>query len=171
MNSSCSRLTAVVHSVPRSASQWIKSTVQSRIGSVTQDSVTGIFVGKTAVMNRLLRLALLAASLGCALALVSCAMTEPVVVIGKDGHTLKGTATASLSGGQFSVSDGQLTCRGSYDSMNSSPTIEMQTLCSDGRKGIVISTRQSSGVGGHGTVKLNDGSEWTFIFGPAAANF
>jgi hypothetical protein len=50
-------------------------------------------------------------------------------------------------------------------------TITMQVLCSDGRKGIVIATRESSGTAGHGTVTLNDGSEWTFIFGPAAANF
>lgn len=115
----------------------------------------------------------IAAVLLCAalVALVSCAITEPVVVIGKDGQTLKGTATASLSGGKFSVTDGKLTCGGSYDSMSSSPTIEMQVLCSDGRKGIVISTREPSGVAGHGTVKLNDGSEWTFVFGPAAANF
>ena len=113
------------------------------------------------------RLAPLAASL----ALVSCAITEPVVVIGKDGQTLKGTATASLIGGQFSVTDGKLTCGGRYDSMSSSPTIEMQVLCSDGRKGIVVSTREPNGAAGHGTVKLNDGSEWTFIFGPGAANF
>jgi hypothetical protein len=105
------------------------------------------------------------------LALVSCAITEPVVVIGNDGHTLKGTATGSLSGGHFNVSDGQLSCGGNYDSLSSSPTIEMHVLCSDGRKGIVISTREPSGAAGHGTVKLNDGSEWTFIFGPGAANF
>jgi hypothetical protein len=103
--------------------------------------------------------------------LSACAITEPVVVIGKDGQTLKGTATASMSGGSFNVTDGHLSCGGSYDSMSTSVTITMQVLCSDGRKGIVISTRESSGVAGHGTVKLNDGSEWTFIFGPAAANF
>ena len=97
-------------------------------------------------------------------------MTEPVGVIGKDGHTLRGTATASLSGGRFSVSDGQLTCGGNYDSWSMSTTITMQALCSDGRKGIVIATREASGTAGHGTVKMNDGSEWTFIFGPAAAN-
>jgi hypothetical protein len=106
------------------------------------------------------------------LALLSaCAITEPVVVIGKDGQTLKGTATGALSGGSFSVTDGHLTCRGNYDSMSTSASISMQVLCSDGRKGIVTSTREASGVAGHGTVKLNDGSEWTFIFGPAAANF
>jgi hypothetical protein len=33
--------------------------------------------------------------------LTGCAVTEPVVVIGKDGQTLKGTATGALSGGRF----------------------------------------------------------------------
>jgi hypothetical protein len=103
--------------------------------------------------------------------LSACAITEPVVVIGKDGRTLRGTATGSLSGGRFSATDGQLTCAGNYNSLSMEVTITMQVLCSDGRKGIVIATRESSGTAGHGTVRLNDGSEWTFIFGPSAANF
>jgi hypothetical protein len=107
-----------------------------------------------------------------AAALSACAVTEPVVVIGKNGQTLRGTATGRISGdGTFSVTDGQLTCGGNYNSVSTETTITAQVLCSDGRKGIVISTRESSGVAGHGTVKLNDGSEWTFIFGSAAANF
>jgi phage-related tail fiber protein len=80
-------------------------------------------------------------------------------------------AIASLSGGSFSVTDGKLTCGGSYDSMSLEPTITMQTSCSDGRKGIVVATRDSTGTSGHGTVTLNDGMEGKFIFGPAAANF
>jgi hypothetical protein len=111
-----------------------------------------------------------AASIFLAL-LSACAITEPVVVIGKDGQTLKGTATGAMSGGSFNVTDGHLRCGGSYDSWSTYATITMQVLCSDGRKGIVISTRDPSGTAGHGTVKLNDGSEWTFIFGPTAANF
>ena len=106
------------------------------------------------------------------LALLSaCANTSPVVVIGKDGQTLKGTATGAMSGGSFNVTDGHLSCSGRYDSWSTYATITMQVLCSDGRKGIVISTRDPSGTAGHGTVKLNDGSEWTFVFGPTAANF
>ena len=108
--------------------------------------------------------------LGFAL-LSACAITEPVVVIGKDGQTLKGTTTASLSGGSFSATDGKLTCRGNYDSLNTSVTITMQVLCSDGRKGFVVSTREANGTDGHGTARLNDGSEWSFVFGHAAANF
>jgi hypothetical protein len=73
--------------------------------------------------------------------------------------------------GSFSVTDGQLTCSGNYDSLSHEITLNAQVLCSDGRKGIVVSTRESSGLAGHGTVRLNDGSDWTFIFGSAAANF
>ena len=103
--------------------------------------------------------------------LSACAVTEPVVVIGKNGQTLRGTTTGRISGdGTFSVTDGQLTCGGNYNSLSTEITINAKVLCSDGRKGIVISTRDSSGMAGHGTVKLNDGSEWTFIFGSAAAN-
>lgn len=37
--------------------------------------------------------------------------------------------------------------------------------------GLPTATRESSLTAGHGTVTLNDGTEWKFIFGPAAANF
>ena len=80
-------------------------------------------------------------------------------------------AVTSYAQGSFSVTDGQLACSGNYNSLSREITINAQVLCSDGRKGIVVSTRESSGLAGHGTVKLNDGSEWTFIFGAAAANF
>ena len=119
-------------------------------------------------MRRLVALVLGAILSACAVT----AVTEPVVVIGNNGQTLRGTATGRISGdGTFSVTDGQLTCGGNYNSLSTEVTINAQVLCSDGRKGIVISTRESSGVAGHGTVKLNDGSDWTFIFGSAAANF
>jgi len=111
-----------------------------------------------------------------ALAMAGCvstgAVTEPVVVIGKNGQTLRGTSTARMNGnGSFSVTDGPLTCGGNYNSLSMETTINAQVLCSDGRKGFAIITRESSGVAGHGTVKMNDGSEWTFIFGSSAANF
>lgn len=100
-----------------------------------------------------------------------CTVTEPVVVIGQNGQMLKGTATASLSGGSFTATDGKLTCGGHYDSMDMSTTITMPVLCSDGRKGIVIATRDDSGTSGAGTVRLSDGTEATFMFGSAAASF
>jgi len=104
--------------------------------------------------------------------LSGCAITEPVVVIAQHGQVLRGTTTASMvTGGSFSVTDGNLMCSGDYNAWNTSRTITMQVLCSDGRKGIIIATREKSGIAGSGTVHLNDGTEGTFIFGPAAANF
>jgi hypothetical protein len=103
---------------------------------------------------------------------VLSAVTEPVVVTGPSGLTLKGTATGSMSGIRFTATNGTLTCGGSYDGwIIASSTLTTQVLCSDGRKGIVIATRERSGIAAHGTVSLNDGSEWTFMFGHAAANF
>jgi hypothetical protein len=101
----------------------------------------------------------------------ACTVTQPVAVIGQNGQILKGSTTASLSGGSFSATDGKLTCGGSYDSSDMSQTISMPVFCSDGRKGIVIATRDNNGMSGSGTVRLSDGSEATFIFGPAANNF
>ena len=104
--------------------------------------------------------------------LSACAVTEPLVVIGKDGQTLKGITTARMSGhGRFTVTDGKLTCGGNYNSLNTEVTINIPVLCSDGREGFAVVTRESNGVAGHGMVKMNDGSEWSFIFGSAAANF
>lgn len=103
--------------------------------------------------------------------LTACSITEPVVVIGQNGQILRGTTTAALTGGSFTVSDGKLTCGGSYDAWDLSTTISMAVTCSDGRKGIIIATRDNSGTAGSGTVRLSDGSTATFLFGSAAAAF
>lgn len=103
--------------------------------------------------------------------LFGCSVTEPVVVIGQHGEVLRGSVTASLSGGSFTATDGYLTCGGSYNALDQSTTISMPVLCSDGRRGIVIATRDANGASGAGTVRLNDGSTATFMFGPAAASF
>lgn len=110
-------------------------------------------------------------ALAFALACAGCAYSEPVVVIGLHGETLRGSATAGLTGGSFIVGDGKLACAGTYDDWSLSTTIEMPVLCSDGRKGIVTATRDASGMSGSGHVRLNDGSTADFIFGSAAANF
>jgi len=101
----------------------------------------------------------------------ACTTTVPVAVIGGDGLVLRGTATADMSGGTFQVTDGILTCAGSYDSWNLSVTINMLVHCSDGRKGMAIVTREASGIAGSGRVRLNDGMEADFIFGEAARAF
>lgn len=109
--------------------------------------------------------------LALALVCAGCAYSEPVVVIGLHGETLRGSATAALTGGTFRVSDSKLTCGGNYDDWSLSTTIEMPVRCSDGRKGIAVVTRDASGTSGSGHVRLDDGSSADFIFGSAAANF
>ena len=109
--------------------------------------------------------------LAVSLALLSgCATTEPVAVVSKEG-IMRGTATATLSGGTFTVSNNKTICSGSYNSLDMSSTISMVVQCNDGRKGITIVTRDLNGTSGHGRVRLNDGTEADLIFGPAAASF
>lgn len=88
---------------------------------------------------------------------------------------MRGTATATLSGGSFQAT-GKLAgketkCAGNYDSLDNSPTISMPVLCDNGKKGIVIATRDASGMSGSGRVRLTDGTEADFIFGKSAASF
>lgn len=99
-----------------------------------------------------------------------CAITKPVAVVSKDG-VMRGTVTSSLSGGTFIVSDANKICSGSYDSLDTNPTISMVVQCDDGKKGIAVVTRDRSGLSGHGRVRMNDGTEADLIFGDAAAGF
>lgn len=111
------------------------------------------------------------AAIGATAALVAgCAITVPVVVVSKGipGGIMRGSSTASLSGGSFNVSNGKTSCGGTYNAMDTSPTISIPILCNDGRKGIVIATRDNSGLGGGGTFTLTDGTTGNFIFGEAA---
>jgi hypothetical protein len=139
-----------------------------QISAILPASSSVLRINRGGFMRRFSRPAALA---GAALWLAACSVTEPVVVIGQNGQILRGTTTAALMGGSFTASDGKLTCSGTYDSWDLSATISMPVTCSDGRKGIVIATRDNSGIAGSGTIRLTDGSTATFLFGPAAAAF
>jgi hypothetical protein len=108
---------------------------------------------------------------GAALVLAGCAITEPVAVVGKGipAGGMRGTTTASVSGGSFSVSNGSLTCGGDDNALDTSPTISIPVLCSDGRKGIITATRDNSGMSGGSHFTLSDGTTGDFMFGAAAA--
>jgi hypothetical protein len=103
--------------------------------------------------------------------LAACSVTQPVAVISKNGQILRGTATATMTGGTFMATDGKLTCSGSYDSLDMSITIHAKVTCNDGRTGFVMATRDASGLTGSGRVRLSDGTDADFIFGPAANAF
>jgi hypothetical protein len=88
---------------------------------------------------------------------------------------MRGTSTASLSGGSFQVAGrfhGRETkCSGSYNALDTSVTISMPVLCDNGQKGIVIATRDASGTSGSGRVRMQDGNDADFMFGRAASAF
>jgi L,D-peptidoglycan transpeptidase YkuD (ErfK/YbiS/YcfS/YnhG family) len=111
-----------------------------------------------------------AAAIALAVALSGCSVTQPVAVVSKTG-IMRGSATASMSGGQFQVADEHGTCGGTYDPMSGAETISAKVTCSDGRRGIAIITREGDGQSGHGNVRLDDGTEASLIFGPAAEAF
>jgi hypothetical protein len=100
----------------------------------------------------------------------ACSVTEPVAVISKGipGGIMRGTTTASLSEGSFSVSNGQLSCAGTYNALDTSLTISIPVLCNDGRKGIITATREPNGLSGGGRFILTDGTMGDFMFGAAA---
>ena len=114
-------------------------------------------------MKKLLMMALLL--------ITGCDITQPVAVIGDNGEIFKGTATGSLSGSSFKASNGRVSCAGTYDGTSPSNTVSFPVICSDGRKGLGTATRDASGITGSGTIRMNDGSDWTFVFGPAANAF
>lgn len=119
----------------------------------------------------MLKVPLLGIIAAAALCLAGCSVTVPVAVIGKNGQILRGTSTASLQGGTFEATDGKLTCSGTYDALSQSVTLNAKVICSDGRSGFVIATRDRGGQSGSGRVRLSDGSEADFVFGNAAAAF
>jgi hypothetical protein len=107
---------------------------------------------------------------GSALVLAGCAITEAVAVVSKGipGGVMRGTTTASLSGGSFSASNGSLTCGGDYNDLDTCPTISIPVLCSDGCKSTITATRDYSGMSGGGTSPLTTARPGDFMFGAAA---
>ena len=97
----------------------------------------------------------------------ACSNKVAVAVIGDEG-IMRGTATATMSGGHFEVSNQTGTCSGYYDSLTTEPTITMIVQCSNNRKGIAIITRDVSMMSGHGRIRMSDGYEADLIFGTSA---
>jgi hypothetical protein len=104
--------------------------------------------------------------------LAGCAVnTGRVAVIQQDGKILTGSYTASLAGGSVLVTNGGISCSGTYNSLDTSTTITMPIFCNDGRKGFAIVTRQANQRDGFGKIIFSDGSQADGVFGSAANAF
>lgn len=106
---------------------------------------------------------------GSAMLLAACAgTTVPVAMITENGHVFRG-ASKSSSLRDFQVSDGRMTCSGSFPWASQEKVPQTVAItCSDGRTGIAIVNRETVYDGG-GTLRLSDGMEGTFVFGDQAA--
>jgi hypothetical protein len=95
-----------------------------------------------------------------------------VAVITPSGDVLRGINTFSMVQGEFTVSGTEsgkpLQCHGSYDPTPHGPTISIAAACSGGRRGIGRALRDGP-VSGSGKIKMNDGTEATFVCGAAAS--
>jgi hypothetical protein len=115
------------------------------------------------------RLLLLAATI----ALAGCTVKEPVAVIAPDGEILRGTASSMFVYDEFTVREdfavrgGALECRGLFDPALGSPTVSITVGCSDGRSGLGRAFPDNA-ASGSGKIRLNDGSEASFVYGEAA---
>lgn len=94
-------------------------------------------------------------------------ITLPTAARFEDGTALTGTATAAVSGGTFQLSQpgGTLSCNGTYDALDTSPTITIPVTCSDGRYGSAVITRARDGMSGTGSFITSDGKRGVVAFG------
>jgi hypothetical protein len=100
--------------------------------------------------------------------LAGCSYSVPVTgTVGSE--PAQGQATAAMSGGTFSVSTARgLQCNGTYDALDTNPTITAPATCNDGRFGNLIITRSLDGLSGTVIGRLNDGTDARFVFGNLA---
>jgi len=113
-----------------------------------------------------------------ALGLLPLAACAPAVislpVVGKlsNGDTAQGSAVLDFGTriGEFDmVTLSGLSCSGTYNADLRISTITIPVTCNNGRKGVVIATRDASGVAGTATARLDNGMSGRFLFGNVSA--
>lgn len=100
--------------------------------------------------------------------LAACDVTYPVAVVGPGNTVYRGTATAEfLEGGWFQATNGTNSCTGQYLPASAGDTVTFPVTCTNGLTGIGTAIFQDGRRGG-GTITMQDGTEWRFIFGAGA---
>lgn len=106
--------------------------------------------------------------------LAGCVSVISLPVVGKlsDGRTAQGNVSVSLTSdvGTFETYtiDG-LSCSGQYNSRDRSNTIRIPVDCNSGANGVVLATRDASGIAGTAQAKLSNGLTGRFLFGNVSA--
>jgi len=101
-------------------------------------------------------------------AIAACDISHPVAVVGPANTVYRGTATANfLEGGWFQVNNGKTSCTGRYTPATEAQMVTFPVTCSNGLKGVGTAKYETPRAGG-GTILMQDGTSWKFIFGRGA---
>lgn len=101
-------------------------------------------------------------------ALAACDVSYPVAVVGEGQTVYRGAATATfLEGGFFHVTNGSNSCRGQFSPTDLNKPVTFPVNCANGLSGVGTALFQDARSGG-GTITMQDGTRWQFIFGRRA---
>lgn len=106
-----------------------------------------------------------------AFTLTGCSVSTALVVQTEDQKDpLMGTATASLTRGDFAVENlSGMSCNGTYDQFTQSPVLKVNFVCNDGRTGSAQVVRTGANLeNGSGSGKLSDGTRFKILMGDSA---
>lgn len=97
-------------------------------------------------------------------------VTAPVIVVPKNGEQpLNGIVSTTLGEGRghFGVANDKIQCSGDYPFLPGQISVDLTAKCSDGRTagGTAVKTGVAAGSG---TMRMSDGSEAIFAYGPEA---
>jgi len=103
-----------------------------------------------------------------------CASQISLPIVGKlsNGDTAQGSVVldfATRRGVFDMVTLRGLTCKGDYDASLSISTITIPVTCNNGETGVVIATRDATGVAGTAEARLRSGMTGRFLFGNVSA--
>jgi len=106
--------------------------------------------------------------------LAGCAGAINLPIVGKisNGETAQGTVSIDLAtrkGNLTIVTLSGLQCAGTYDASDTMNTITIPVTCNNGQTGVVIATRDATGVAGTATARLKNGMSGRFLFGNVSA--
>ena len=106
--------------------------------------------------------------------LLGCASVVSLPVVGKlsNGDTAQGNVTVDIASGEGKfnmVTLNGLSCSGAYNGLDTAPTISVPVKCNSGQSGVVIATRDATGVAGTAQAKLKNGLTGRFLFGNISA--
>lgn len=110
------------------------------------------------------------------LSLAAClppSISLPVVGKLSNGETAQGNVVIDLKTkvGNFDIATlSGLTCGGQYRADLGVNTISIPVTCNNGRRGMVIATRDATGMAGTAEARLDNGMTGRFLFGNVSAS-